>query len=309
MEQPLSDQTGQGNEAKVVSSIDWDDPIIPKKSDQIANRYALAKEAFDDQLKADFPDFTVEEYSELKAAEEGIDRESLPSKVWSTARSFPERLDLTGDGKVGLDDAKLAGKKVAGRVQKTWQTASSVSKDDVVDAAATVGGAAFAAGKKVVGFDYVGSVKRAGSKAKDSVQSVNADTFKSGGSAILRIGKTATGIQGLQNRKKAAQIKETSGEYVQAAEELTELRRVELNRLVEEFGAQRLEALQATLGRFLQILEELKQSNREKEYEVLDELGIDTQTLEAMGTLDMTVKQSLAATAASGTLAMVAPHW
>ena len=110
----------------------------------------------------------------------------------------------------------------------------------------------------------------------------------------------------MQDRREAKEIKTISQEYVEAAEALTEQRRIELNDRIEEFGALRLQALGDTLGRFLIILEKLKQRNKEKEYELLDGLGIDTKTLDAMGALDMTVSESLKVTATTGALGVAA---
>ena len=90
-----------------------------------------------------------------------------------------------------------------------------------------------------------------------------------------------------------------------AAQALTEERRAQLNAHIEGFGALRLEALHETLGRFLVILDALKQHNRVKEYELLAGLGIDTQTLDDMGTLDMTVSESLRNTATTGALGLL----
>ena len=142
--------------------------------------------------------------------------------------------------------------------------------------------------------------------AKKSASGINADTFRAGRHSIAKIGKTASGIQGIQNRSTAHKIKQVCSDYAEAAEALTEERRGELNRHIEAFGVLRLETLHETLAKFLEILEELKQHNRVKEYELLAGLGIDTKILEALGSLDMSVQESLRATATAGALGIAA---
>jgi hypothetical protein len=271
-----------------------------------ADRFAVAQAEFDVLLERDFPDFTVEQYAAEKASADGLDREKLSTKLWAETRAIPNRLDLSGDGKLGLDDVNLAAKQAMGHVGKAWKKVTAIGKDDVADAATSVRSAAAETGKKIAGFDYLGTAGRAARKTKDAARSVDADAFRSSGKTLAKVGKTASGIQGIQNRREAADIKQVSEEYLTAAELLTEQHRVELYAHIEEFGALRLDALHETLGRFLRILEALKQNNRVKEYELLDGIGIDTQTLESMGTLDMTVTESLRNTAATGALGLAA---
>lgn len=272
----------------------------------VAERYAVARAAFDAQLERDFPNFSVEEYSAEKAEAEGIDRQTLSTKLLVGVRAVPDRLDISGDGKIGLDDAKIASKMAAERVGKAWGKVTSIDKDDVTQATASVRDKAARTGRRITSFDYAGAAGQTAKKAKGAPRKVNADTFRASRHTAAKLGKTAIGIQGLQNRKEAAEIKRVGDEYIAAAEALTEEQRAELYARIEEFGALRLEALHETLGRFLKILESLKRRNRAKEYELLEGLGIDTATLDSMGKLDMTVTESLTATAATGALGLAA---
>lgn len=288
-----------------------DDTIAVESQDSQSDnspteRYTAAKRAFDALMARDFPDFTVEQYAAEKIAAEGIDAETLSAKLWAGAQSIPDRLDLTGDGKIGIDDAGAAARQAADQIGKAWNKVTDIGKEDIADAASAAGHAAAEAGRKIARFDYGGAMGRAARRAKEAAQGVDADTFRAGRHSIAKLGKTASGIQGIQNRREAAEIKQVSEEYASAAEALTEERRVQLHERIEEFGALRLEALHETLGRFLVILKALKQHNRVKEYELLAGLGIDTQTLDDMGTLDMTVSESLRNTAATGALALTA---
>lgn len=266
------------------------------KSDQSpSERYIEAQRAFEQLLAQDFPDFVVEQYATEKAEAEGVNTERLSGKLWTEARSFPSRLDLTGDGKIGLDDAQAFVGKAAEGIGKTWKSAASSAAHATAEAK-----------QKAANFDYSSAVNDAVFRAKESAQGINADSFRASRHSVARIGKTASGIQGIQNRSIAHKIKQVCSEYAEAAEALTEERRGELNRHIEVFGALRLQALHETLAKFLEILEDLKQHNRVKEYELLAGLGIDTKTFEALGSLDMSVQESLRATATAGALGIAA---
>lgn len=266
-------------------------------------RYIVAKEAFNSMMERDFPDFTVEQYAAEKAAAEGIDRDNLASRIWSEVTSVPGRLDVTGDGKVDAEDVRAAATRAAERVKEAKRKASALDKEAVAEAVSSAGHGAAEKVKKVAKFDYRSAARESAQKAKEAAHHV--DHFRTGG-GFKKLGKTVIGLQGVQNRREAAEIKETSEEYVAAAEMMTDARRAQLYEQIEQFGALRLEALNDTLTPFLAILEALKQQNRVKEYELLEGIGIDTQTLEEMGNLEMSVNESLKATALSGGLGLVA---
>jgi hypothetical protein len=123
---------------------------------------------------------------------------------------------------------------------------------------------------------------------------------------IKKILKTATGIQGIQDRKSAKNIKGACEDLYQSASELTEIRRAALNEKIISFGKYRLEALTNTVGRFLAFLEDMDQKNKTKEYEILDGIGLDTQTIEQMKSIEMSASKALASTAITGALGAAA---
>lgn len=289
-----------------VESISGDPNPADDSAISCLERYRIAQENFQALMERDFPEFTVESYSAEKAAQEGIERETLAAKLWSEVESFPSKLDLTGDGEIGLDDAQMAAKQVASGVSKVWDKVTDTDREDIAEAVAAARDSVVETGKKVTGFDYLGAIGGATKRLQDTVKGVDADAFRASGRTLTKLGKTATGVQGFQNRREAAELKRIAEEYSDAAEALTEERRDQLHARIEEFGALRLEALQETLGCFLRILRELNQQNREKEYELLDGVGIDTQVLDDMVNLDMTVSQSLRATASTGVLGVAA---
>ena len=321
MEKGIDGQVDERADEQVDESIDEGKGGDPASDLPPQERFAEAEEAFSALMERDFPDFSVEEYADEKAVAEGIEKETFTAKFWDAVKSVPDQLDVGGDGKFGLDDAQMVIKQAASKtsdgVTQAWEAVTSIEKDDVSQALSSAHEAAAEAaakaskgmarfGRKISGFDYTDAFKRAARGAKESAQNIDGDTFRSAGRTFTKLGRTATGIQGLRNRKEAKEIKEISAEYIDAAEALTDHYRVQLHDHIDDFGALRLEALRDTLGRFLKILKALKQNNRAKEYELLDGLGIDTETLDSMGTLDMTVKESLAATAATGALGVAA---
>lgn len=277
------------------------EPDLPPKE-----RFAAAKEVFDDLMEQEFPEFTVEGYAKEKAAQEDLDQEGLaaedlPAKLWENARSVPKKLDLTGDGKVGIADGRLAIGAAAAKAGDAWEKVTELGEVEIGEAVSALGNKTAQAGK-----GFARSIKRGATRARGSFDRARDDKFRASRNTVAKIGKTAIGVQGVQNRREAKEIREATEEYKEAAEAFTEARRSELNEQIEKFGDLRLQALRATLGRFLKILKELNQQNRTKEYELLDGLGIDTRTLESMGALDMTVNESLKTTTATGVLALTA---
>ncbi|MCL2489958.1 MAG: hypothetical protein FWF36_04425 [Propionibacteriaceae bacterium] len=271
-----------------------------------ADRYQAAKEAFHEMIARDFADFDLKQYATKKAEEEGVDTSTLSSKIWSQAKSIRQHLDLSGDGKLGIDDAKIAAGRAAAFLRRTKDTVTTTKPGDLAAAADAARSAIVGVGKKVASVDYGGGVSRAAQHVKGAAAGVDAETFKALGRTSAKIGKTAIGVQGIQDRSAAKHIETICEEYADAAEALTDTHRVELNTHIEEFGAFRLVTLHETLGRFLEILAALKQQNKIKEYELLAGIGVDTQTYESMGALDMTVAETLRATAATGVLGAVA---
>jgi hypothetical protein len=132
---------------------------------------------------------------------------------------------------------------------------------------------------------------------------ISPDALKDG---LVKIGKTASGIQGIQDRKKAKDIRAISQEYYEAAVDVTEDHRVRLNLILEDFGKFRLNSLHDTVGRFLGYLKDMQQKNKIKEYQLLDGIGLDTKTIEKMETLDMKAGEALKSTAVTGVLGTAA---
>lgn len=269
--------------------------------DELESRFAKAKEEYFESVAKDFDSYTVDKLTEINDAVEKINiRKAFNSAVDKTKtaaqstlvssqeeiKSLKEdnvfaHLDKNKDGKLNLDGlkhaAKALGKSVASTASKAAESVEGIDAGEVLSGAKeTIGNA----GKSVVEVDYAGLA-----------------------STATKIGKTAVGVQGLQNRKTAAEIRNICGNYYELASEITEDRREKLNYAINEFGEYRVRSLHATLGRFLHFLEILNQKNAVKEYEILMGADIDTEQLAEIKKLDMDVSEALRTTAIAGTFA------
>lgn len=123
---------------------------------------------------------------------------------------------------------------------------------------------------------------------------------------LKKIGKVVSGIEAYQSRKSSIHIKESCEEYYDAGQKVTEIGRKMLNKNINEFGKYRLESLQSTTGRFLGILKDMKKENKLKEYEILNNIGINTDSIKRMERLDMDASSALKSSATVGVLGTAA---
>ena len=287
--------------------------------DDLAGRFDQAKDAYAALIAADFPDFDLDEY----VAEKAREAEQSDSEAAEASPSLGERivatLDLSGDGKLDMDDVvRLPGAAVSGASSAArWVMGSvgrAVASFDPAKAISDAQSAVVQAGQAVAdsvsgaaaSFDPAAVVSRGKDAAMQVGQAIaDTDVAQLAGTAA-KIGKTAVGIQGIEDRGAARNIQEICQEYYDAAEAVTEQKRVDLNYVITSFGQYRLRSLHETVGRFLKILKDLKQSNAVKEYEILVGSEIDTKTLEKMERLDMAASEALRTTAITGTVSAAA---
>lgn len=123
---------------------------------------------------------------------------------------------------------------------------------------------------------------------------------------ITKIGKVVSGVQAYQNRESSVSLKRACENYYDGAQKVTETARENLNKTINTFGKYRLETLHETTGRFLGILKDMNKENRVKEYEILDHIGINTESIKKMERLDMEASKALKSTATVGTLGAAA---
>lgn len=258
---------------------------------ELEERFTSAKANYQVMIEEDFPDFNLEDYAAKKQME--ISQPKRPARAVSQKKSnlkkkLFSKFDVSGDGRFDFGD--LA--KMSETVTKNVSTAAQDIGESVSRAASSFDAGEVTANAK----DAIGELGK--SIAETNVAEV-------AGTAV-KIGKTAVGIQGVQNRKEIKEIREVCEEYYNAAEAVTEQKRQELNFSITGFGEYRLSALHLTVGRFLQCLKDLRQNNAVKEYEILFGAAIDTKTLEKMESMDMAASEALRSTAITGAFGVAA---
>ncbi|MCI1211113.1 hypothetical protein [Bifidobacterium tibiigranuli] len=277
---------------------------VPGVDDETSQRYRVAKAEYQKLLKVDFPDFDPTDSvnqgtrsSTSPTEDKNIETAKSDNPVARAGHAVGRIMDLSGDGKVDMDDVKAAPSVV--------KNAISGSGRKVSDVTAGVFGRIKQSAES---FDRSKMRDTAQQKTKEFTQTIEHVHIDTRGIAagVLHIGGTATGVQGLRDRKEAKDVLHICHDYYDAAEAVTEQRRKRLNFAITDFGTYRLRSLHVTVGRFLNYLDVLKQRNARKEYEILADLSIDTRTLGEMKGVDMEVSKVLETTAVAGAAGAVA---
>lgn len=123
---------------------------------------------------------------------------------------------------------------------------------------------------------------------------------------VVNFFKRVSGVQAFEDRKKAKNAKEEADRLLDYLEYENDKRRTESNKILEEFGTIRLNALKSTVGVFLDYLKILGHSYKEKEYEILTKINIRPEQVKELETVEMNVSTALKTAAASGSLATIA---
>ena len=118
--------------------------------------------------------------------------------------------------------------------------------------------------------------------------------------------KKVSGVQAYQDRKKAKSTKEEADYLLENLNKENKRRRKESNRILEDFGKTRLEALKTTVGVFLKYIEYLGHSYKDKEYEILGKIDIKPEQIKELKSIEMNASNALGTLAASGSLAAAA---
>ena len=118
--------------------------------------------------------------------------------------------------------------------------------------------------------------------------------------------KRVSGVQAFEDRKKAKDAKWEADRLLDYLEYENDKRREKSNKILEEFGTIRLNALKSTVGVFLDYLRILGHSYKEKEYEILTNVNIRPEQVKELETIEMNVSTALKTAAASGSLATIA---
>lgn len=92
---------------------------------------------------------------------------------------------------------------------------------------------------------------------------------------FIKFGKNLTGITGLEKRKKSKQIEESASAFYNEARKITEYREKKMKEVIDTLNKQKFFLLQKCVGKFLGCLKDLEQQNKEKYYEILEDVEID----------------------------------
>ncbi|WP_428081747.1 toxin-antitoxin system YwqK family antitoxin [Candidatus Avelusimicrobium fimicolum] len=99
---------------------------------------------------------------------------------------------------------------------------------------------------------------------------------------VKRLGKVAIGVQGWKDRKQAKNIEETCRIVYKNAQQITLIRRKEMQTGISRLGSQRLKIFKNIVGKFLGYLQDLDQKNKEKTYEILSKVDLNKETFKEM---------------------------
>ena len=261
-----------------------------------AKRYEAARLAYKQLLYEDFPDFDPEEALKQTHEEESDSSHTAGdegSRPWTSR--LRNAVDLNHDGTVGIEDAA--------HLPKALQEMSSWGVRKVGEVATHAVDQARSTAASFDASEVKAAVDDKFHEATDSLKHVDARGIATG---ALRIGQTATGVQGFRDRREAKEVMGICQDYYDAAQSITEEQRKQLNYAITDLGEYRIRSLHATLGRFLQYLKALQQRNAIKEYEILEGASIDTQTLKEMKDLDMAASQVLQTTVSTTAFGAIA---
>lgn len=123
---------------------------------------------------------------------------------------------------------------------------------------------------------------------------------------FTKIAKVVSGVQAYQDRKEANAIKASSEELYNHWKKEYEVVEKSAKDSISCFGEVRLNSLKNTVGGFLKCLKDMGQKNKDKSYEMLDEIEIPREVLNELGSLEMSASAILGGTVTTGVLGTAA---
>ena len=214
--------------------------------------------------------------------------------------------DFVADAKVKADETlhevKSAAKNISDKAVEMWDSEEAVelrskAKDTAVHVKEWTDANAALVAK------YAKEIAaETGQKASEMWNSEGVTKFRGSSKKAMRV---VTGMQAVEDRKKSIKTREEADLLKAEIEETNEALRDDLNDTLEAFGKYRLEALSATVGKFLYCLELMNQRAKGKEYEFLSEIDIMTEEIKEMESVDMKASDALRTLAVGGGFAAV----
>lgn len=214
--------------------------------------------------------------------------------------------DFVADAKVKTDETlvevKSAAKNISDKAIEMWDSEEVVqARERAKEAALHVKGWTDANAALVA--KYAKEIAaETGQKASEMWNSEGVTKFRGSSKKAVRV---VTGMQAVEDRKKSIKTREEADVLRVEIEETNEALRDDLNDTLETFGKYRLEALSATVGKFLHCLELMNQRAKGKEYEFLSEIDIMTEEVKEMESVDMKASDALRTLAVGGGFAAV----
>lgn len=187
-----------------------------------------------------------------------------------------------------FDNIAKKAKETAAAASKAYDDASKSIKEktigELIDSAIDVGS------KKAV-------------EIKTNVESL---TMEDVSNYAKDMGKLATGMTAYEQRKAAKEKKEKADQIVEETKQKIEQVRFLANNRLETFGRIRCEILRTTVGRFIRIVNSLKNSVKAKEYDLSSSLSIRENDFKELETVEMNGSNILATAASGGSIAAAA---
>ena len=160
--------------------------------------------------------------------------------------------------------------------------------------------------EKTIG-ELIDSAIDAGSKKAVEIKTnVESLTMEDVSNYAKDMGKLATGMTAYEQRKAAKEKKEKADQIVEETKQKIEQVRFLANNRLETFGRIRCEILRTTVGRFIRIVNSLKNSVKAKEYDLSSSLSIRENDFKELETVEMNGSNLLATAASGGSVAAAA---
>lgn len=126
------------------------------------------------------------------------------------------------------------------------------------------------------------------------------------GDFTVKAAKTVSGVTAYNERKEAIEKKKESERILSATQKRIDEVRFLANNRLETYGIAKCEILKTTVGRFIKIVSQLKNSVKVKEYDLSMNLSLKEHDFMEMESVEMNASNALKTAAVSGSFATIA---
>lgn len=198
-----------------------------------------------------------------------------------------------------FDNISKKAQEAVKSVTDTYENVSKTVKEKTV-------GELIDAGVKSTSEAIANASEFVSSKAKELKEDAANLKMEDVGNYAKKMGKMASGMTAYEQRKAANEKKEKADKIVEETTKKIEQVRFLANNRLETFGRARCEMLKTTVGRFIRIVKSLKNSVKEKEYDLSSSLSIKENDFKELETVEMNGSNILATTVTGGSVAAAA---